>query len=377
MKTKFNIKKLYLVLLIFIVSQIILDFVLSFSKVNYFLLDNWNRFDSGHYIQISKTGYEYFPCAGKFGYPEDAKEWCGNTGWFPGYPLFIKLFSLIFRDSNLTAVLLTKVFYILNLYLVTLFLDLNKINLKSFLLVTIASISFGFIYLNAIFPMSGVLFWLLLSIYSYINNNYKLSFVSCILASFFYPTGFLVSIILAISHFIFTKNSFMNKIGIEISFIASGLIGIIMVFFYMHYYVSDWMAYFNVSAKYGNHLHNPLESIIPYLKKSFTEPYNIVNFKYYQTTIVIISYLIFILFFWIKKLYKNELQFIVYLFLSFYIFFPWSVAGDLSSYRSESLLLPFVFSLKNLNYKWLLMVILILLILGMPISHLFFRKIII
>lgn len=110
MKTKYNLEKLYLVFLIFTLSQIILDFVLSYSNVNYFLLDNWARFDSGHYLQISKGGYEYFPCAGKFGYPADAKEWCGNTGWFPGYPFFIKIFSLIFRDSNLSAVLLTKVF---------------------------------------------------------------------------------------------------------------------------------------------------------------------------------------------------------------------------------------------------------------------------
>jgi hypothetical protein len=372
-----NFERLKLVLIPFVLSQIILDFVLSYSNVNYFLVDNWIRFDSGHYIQIAKAGYEYFPCAGKFGYPVDSTEWCGNTGWFPGYPLFIKIFALLFRDYALAAVIVSKIFSISTIWIITLQLGLEKINLRSFLLTSIAYVSFGFIYFSAAFPISGTIFWIILAQYSFFQKRYLLSFVGCLLAAYFYPTGLMISVVLAMTHLLFSKDPIKNKIKIISGMLLSGAIGLGLVFATMYYYVSDWWSYFKVSAKYGNHLHNPINSIIAHVSKAFSEPYNIVNFKYYQTGAVIVAYLILTTFFWVKQQYRDKLQFSIYLTLTIYLFFPWSVAGDLSSYRSEALLLPFIFTLTKVSNKWLIAIVVLLLVIGMPISHLFFKGLII
>ena len=372
-----NYDRLKLVLIPFVLSQIVLDFVLSYSNFNYFLVSNWVRFDSGHYIQIAKTGYEYFPCAGKFGYPVDSTEWCGNTGWFPGYPLFIKFFALLFRDYDLAAVVLSKLFLISTIWIITKQLELEKISLRSFLLTSIAYISFGFIYFSAAFPISGTIFWIVLAQFCFLQGRFLCTFACCLFAAYFYPTGFLISVVLAITHLIFSEDPLKDKLKIIAGMLLSATIGIVLVFASLYYFVSNWWAYFKVSAKYGNHLHNPLGSISAHLSKAFSVPYNVINFKYYQTVVVIAGYLILTTVFCMKKRYRDKLQFTTFLIVSFYIFIPWSLAGDLSSYKSEALLLPFVFSLNKVDKKWLIAIAMVLLAIGMPISHLFFKGLII
>lgn len=109
----FKFKKLFLTTIIFLITQFFLWLTLLFSDFDFFELNTWIRWDSGHYLGIAKTNYEFFPCAGKFGYPLDAKELCGNTGWFPGYPMLIKFFSLLYNNYEFVAVFLSKSFYFL------------------------------------------------------------------------------------------------------------------------------------------------------------------------------------------------------------------------------------------------------------------------
>ena len=49
----------------------------------------WGRWDSGQYLPIADKGYIYERCAGVANRgPED---WCGNAGWFPGYPYLMRV----------------------------------------------------------------------------------------------------------------------------------------------------------------------------------------------------------------------------------------------------------------------------------------------
>src|ERR1043165_2772170 len=107
-----------LALSVFVFTQVVLTSVLFFLGESYFNPTNWSRWDSGHYLYIATNGYEYFPCAGKFGYPSNATEMCGNTGWFPGYPFLIKLLNPLLKNTTLLAGLLSKIFYLLSLFLV-------------------------------------------------------------------------------------------------------------------------------------------------------------------------------------------------------------------------------------------------------------------
>src|SRR5271157_748696 len=192
MTKKIFLNQLALVLVSFVVSQILLVFVLHFVHYNYFRPDTWSRWDSGIYISIASTGYTLFPCAGKYGYPMTATEFCGNAGWFPGYPILIKLLSLAFRNKLLMAVTLSKLFYIFSLLLVLKISEVREFSWRNLLFTSVATFSFSFIYLNAIFPLSAVLFFALAGLYFYLKQKIWLTGLFCFLASFFYPSGFLL-----------------------------------------------------------------------------------------------------------------------------------------------------------------------------------------
>ena len=74
------LNQLILVSVVFLITQLLLMVALYFSNLSYFEPGIWSRWDSNLYLDIAKEGYELFPCAGKFGYPINATEMCGNTG---------------------------------------------------------------------------------------------------------------------------------------------------------------------------------------------------------------------------------------------------------------------------------------------------------
>jgi hypothetical protein len=71
-------------------------------------------------------------------------------------------------------------------------------------------------------------------------------------------------------------------------------------------------------------------------------------------------------------MYRNNLYIWAYVYVTLYFLFPWSVGGDLSRYRAESLLFPFIFLLKETKTQWLVAILIGLLCLGIPMSYLFF-----
>jgi len=48
--------------------------------------------DVGHYQSIAERGYEVMPCDPKIHYP--VGDYCGNVGWFPAWPVALKILSL-------------------------------------------------------------------------------------------------------------------------------------------------------------------------------------------------------------------------------------------------------------------------------------------
>src|SRR5688572_5302295 len=98
--TKILVNQLLLAFLVFAFSQGLVAAVAALADEGYFNASSWVRWDSGHYLHIAGKGYEFFPCAGKFGYPDTATEHCGNTGWFPGYPLLVGALGRLFGDTT-------------------------------------------------------------------------------------------------------------------------------------------------------------------------------------------------------------------------------------------------------------------------------------
>lgn len=370
------LNKLSLTLIVFLVSQLFLWFTLFQSEFLFFDLNTWIRWDSGHYLAIAKNNYEFFPCAGKFGYPLDAKELCGNTGWFPGYPMLVNLFSLIFNNYELVGVYLSKLFYFLSIFLIVLLSQIDKLSFKNIIFLLIPTFFFGFIYYNAVFPISMVLFFSLLAFYFFFKNYIWLVGLCSSIVAFTYPTGFLLSIAFAIHIFIdflMSRDPKMLLKSFLISFI--GILGILLVFINFHIQVGEWSAFNQVQAKYGHGLHNPLSMMLVTFKQSFN--FTLQNTPNIQTVLVILFYVFVSFIFFYKKLNHNKLYLLAFIYSSLFFIFPWIVGGDLSRYRAEALLLPSVFLLKDLHFKYQMGILLIFVCVGLIMSHLFFTMVLV
>jgi len=376
-KNNVLLEQLTLALLVFIFSQCVLAVVLKYCDFGYFSSLNWIRWDSAHYLGIAEKGYEFFPCAGRFGYPLDSKDMCGNTAWFPGYSMVLRFLGLFFGDLILVGGIVSKFFYFLILFLVLRLAEMNVVSFRNFLFLSIAAFNFGFIYYNAIFPISGLVFCGLASYYFFQKKNIWLSALFCFLSSFFYTTGFLVTVILWLFILLKLEGSLKQILQKAAIIGISGLLGFLAVFLLIQVYVGDWGAFMQVQAKYGNGtVHNPFASMTSYIKKGL-EVFSLENFKYYQTLFVAFMYLLLTVFFLFKRFYKNNLYTWSYLSVTIFLFFPWIMGGDVSFYRSEALLLPFVFVLKEAKTAWLAGILAVMVVLGIFMSRLFFLNILV
>jgi len=366
-----------LALVAFVICQIVLAVVLHYFGTDYFYAKNWARNDSDHYLKIATTGYELMPCAGLEGYALDSKEFCGNTAWFPGYPFLIYLVASIFGNHLIVAGIISKIFYVLSLVFALKIMGVEKFNFRNLLLVLIPAFCFGFIYYNAIFPMSTLLFCVLVGIYFFLKDKPWHAGLFFFLASFVYSTGFLLAVVFAT--YILFKNYKNFKVVITKSFfpLLMGFLGVMSVFALHQIMLGDWQAFSKVQAKYGHGFQSPIKNMGIFFKKPDFQNFDITHFIHYQTFLVLAGFVLLTYFYIKNKMYQNTLYFLTYIYLFWYLFFPWLVGGDLSMYRAESMLLPFVFLLKETRTSTLVIVLSFLLFIGIPMSYLFFTKVLI
>ena len=364
-------RRLGLPLFLFLLSQLFLVLILHFEGQQYFNHITWIRWDAGHYIQIAKEGYNFFPCAGHFGYPEDATEMCGNAGWFPGYAWLVKGLSVFFSDIKVLSHFTSKIMFLLSLMAFAAILKLDRINLRNILIMLIPSFWFGSIYYSSSFPMSTIMFTMLIGIFFFIRNQKLLCYFMCLLAATIYPTGILFSTVLSITSFFFIEGTLKRKLT-AIYPMLFGLLGLGLVFLSLHIQTGEWSAFLQIQSKYGHGIHNPLENIWRTLKSLNWDLNDQQNYIILQSLIIVILYVNTLVYFIKNQLYKEKLFLLAFLFFNVYLLFPWTVGGNLSVYRSESLLMPASLMYQKLPAKWLGLLSLALIIMCAAMSHLFF-----
>lgn len=363
---------LILALIVFFVNQLFLLLLSYFAELNYFHSLTWLRWDSWHYTTIANTGYEYFLCDEQFSDPNLLGKMCGNTSWFPGYPYFLKLLSFISFKVSTLGHIISKLFLLLSIFISGLILNLKEISLRNTLLLSCGAFCFGFIYYNATFPISMVLFFALLSIYFFLKEKLQASAITCFITAFVYSTGFLISVILGTYLLIHHRKNLVKFIKKSTPLILAGLFGVLSFYTLLHFEVGDWQAFMRGQEKYGHGILSPLKNMGNFLIIDQSDLLAKKNIPVYQSILVIVGYVFISIWFFVKKMHHNTLFLITYIYLTIYFLFPWTVGGSLSMYRAESMLFPFIFLLKDVKTKWLIGLLLILISIGIPMCFLFF-----
>ena len=109
------------------------------------------RWDSEHYLSIASRGYEMFRCRER--YPKFPDVWCGNTAWFPGYPMATRVVSWIGLPVDASAVLVTELCLVAIFGLLWHLLG-ARLTAGTGAVMALAVVFPGAIYFHAIFPVT-------------------------------------------------------------------------------------------------------------------------------------------------------------------------------------------------------------------------------
>src|SRR5512140_785001 len=222
---------------------------------------SWKRWDSVFYLDIATNGYRTpTHCPAESHYPPDA--WCGNTGWFPGYPYAVRAVSKWSgADPSSVAIWLNVVAQFVSLCAV--WSALKGPRRPAALMM--AAFFPGNIYYAAAFPISLCICFVVLTLVFSERSRFGLASVSAIGAAASYPTGALLAPIMAIWYL------FARKRG-ALVVAAAALLGLGIAFAAMHHDTGEWDAFIRVQAKYS-YMGNGLETYFAHFKP-------IINGKY-------------------------------------------------------------------------------------------------
>ncbi|WP_211259178.1 hypothetical protein [Dyella japonica] len=299
------------------------------------------RWDSGHYLAIADKGYEFFSCASVPGM--DPNAWCGNAGWFPGYPLMIRVASWTGMGAMLAGVVLSALFQLGTLWLVWEKLLGGLWSHRNFLCLLLAAFFPGHIYYHAVFPISVFTFFATLSLCYLLEHQPFSSGAAGALASFSYSTGFLVApVAFAFALLAKFQRHPSGKLRAGMIAAALSLLGFAAVLALHKLEVGQWAAFFKVQAKYGHGLHNPWhtlrENLAPLAAKPSTWTRSVAPAL--QSALVAILVMSIVISMLWRRMEMTRQDLLLTLFTLTFWLFPLVMGGGVSIYRAEALLLP-------------------------------------
>lgn len=241
--------------------------------------NNFMKMDSGHYTDIAKKGYELFSCSRIPGF--DPSHHCGNSGWFPGYPLLVKLVSYTGMPFGYAGMVVSFVatFSLSILLLLTLARtnhhtsNVDQPSSAKAIVLTLIALSFsGQIYFYAVFPLSLAIALILASMLSFQNKLYTPAGLFAALAAFTYPGAAWYVGALTLAVFIEqggiealtstrSAQGFRKALIPGIKIFAIGACGLLAVMIIHQLTVGKWNAFFLTQAKYEHQIKWPFESI--------------------------------------------------------------------------------------------------------------------
>lgn len=220
---------------------------------------------------MATHGYQLFRCGPA--YP--VHTWCGNAGWFPGYPgLLVVLYALGLPHAA-TAVVVAWLFALATLILLWNGF-LRAMGFPSrYLGLALAAYAPGAIYTRAAYPISMAAFFIVLCFLLLRRDRTGLAALSGAVAAFCYPTAAVMAPVVALHALgrseeggvTFVRRlapAMLAGIGVGAGFLAA------LAVMWMQTGALD--AYFRIQAKYHHGLLNPIAQFIDNARAAVAGP---------------------------------------------------------------------------------------------------------
>jgi hypothetical protein len=312
------------------------------SGSSVFAIDTWFKWDGGHYFDIAHTGYALVDCAGVPGFHPG--QWCGNAGWFPGYPYVVRGVHLLTgADTKLVAVLVSQTFAALSLILIwNVFLSR-----RNWALLLLCAFAPGTYYFLVIFPMSMTMCFILVALWAQRQGDSVLALLAGTVVGFTYPSGLWLAGVMA-SGLLFEQ--WRGKRPRPRAWLAAAgpVMGFGLVLLDHHVSVGAWNAFFLTQQKYQHGIHNPVAVLRERLASLgvWNPGWQTAVQSLTAATLVAVGAASAMRAVWRRKEQPADVALAVHG-LTYWLL-PLVLGGGLSPYRSESLLMPAVAGLQRI-----------------------------
>lgn len=284
----------------------------------------WARWDSGYYLDIAAAGYQPLRhCWPETHYPATA--WCGNAGWFPGFPWAVGALAHLGVPLPLAGFLVPLAAQLACIWLLWPWLG------GSVGALLLAAFFPGNVYLAAAFPVSLFLLGAMLLLRGCAEGRPLLAVLGGALAAVSYPTGVLLAAIaLAFAAWQRSRAALWAAAGA-----AAGFLCVLAVF---QIQAGAWDAYFRIQAHYGYKAGFFADALFARLKPLVNPRYrDAKGFASALQTLLCVALMVLVV---LRAFRAGAREGLVALYAAVFWLAPLTLGGSLSLYRAEALLLP-------------------------------------
>ncbi len=331
----------------------------------------WSHWDSAHYLSIAEHGYEFFSCARVPGY--DPTQWCGNTAWFPGFPLAMKLVGLVTGLAHVSAgAWISATWCLASLMLIWIAFLRAELRVTHLLALCLAAFFPGHVYDHAVFPIAQFALLQLLTLWLYSERRFALAALAAAGASFTYTSGlFMCGVIVMHAMLLDREGPWIDRVK-AVAIVCTGVVlGFVAVLALQRLQTGEWNAFFLTQAKYKYDPRPPTTAWWSLLNTLYADWPQHRGPNEQTIFVAILCSLSLGYAGWRRGLQRSDA--VLVSFAVVYWLIPLILGGQLSLYRAEATLLPAVPLARRIPWYILLPLLLAALVISRLMATLFFK----
>lgn len=346
------------------------------AGIDPFTPSSYVHWDSGFYLDIAQSGYQFFSCETLPGY--DPAQWCGNGGWMPGYPLVLKPLLALRLNGPAAGLVCSWGFFFGSLILLRLLIEDVAPGCDNIPCLLAASVFPGGIYYFGVFPISLLMFLTLLAMLLAVRERFLSASLVAAGGALVYSTGFLLSGVVAVAVLVARNGPWPKRLGEAALYGAIAFAGLCAVMI-MHAIVLDhWNAFFLVQAKYGHGIHNPLATIGNAWRSAWLAHNNEAEFIGPAQSVIVSGIVPATLVYVLVRLREmTRIEQIAAVHVALFWLFPLVMGNGVSLVRADATLLPLVILLARLPPAAQSVVVAVFAFLYFEVNVAFFKSVLI
>jgi hypothetical protein len=333
----------------------------------------WGRWDSGLYLIIARSGYRLERCVGVHG--RSPSDWCGTTGWFPGYPYAVRVMSWTGIGFDNAARVVALGAFLLTLSALW-WGFVRHLPPRTAVLVLAGVVVFpASIYFGATFPVSMVVLSLITADAVLQRGRWLVAGLAGTLAVVAYPSGILVAAMALVPLLSPRCTTWPQRLRATAATVVPPLVAYGLVLLNFQRAVGRWNAWMLLQAGYGYSPSAPWSTLWRQMQRLWAGDWTIwIGLQSLWVLVMVVALTVVVTRSW-STLDDGRRAAAVVGFVMWLA--PLTLGGSLSLHRAESLLLPTVILYPLLPRRFLIGALVVALPITVGVSYAYFRGVLV